>query len=198
MIRFAILLLFISPYGFGQNSDTIQVFFLYGSRPRHSHWHQESHYFGGFHGGHVSIGIDSSVIGFHHVKGLHLIGHRKPTGGVFECKRIQDFLKDTVNSKYTTFKIPLTKVQHHQLLQIFNDYRAQTPYDYAFFGMRCAAAAYDVLSQIGIFKVKSKCGNIASNFYPKLFRKKMFALALENHYKINQHIGRKSRKWEND
>jgi len=198
VIRLMILLFFISHCAFGQQTDTIRVFFLYGSRPLRGNWHQEPHYFGGFHGGHVSIGIDSVVIGFHHLKGLHLVSCRKHTGGVFQRKKISDFLKDTIAFKYVTFDIPITAAQHDQLLQILKDDMAHTPYDYAFFGMRCAAACYDVLSQIGIFKIKSRIGNISSNFYPKLLRKKMFALAREKHLKITGHPGRKSRNWEND
>ncbi len=197
-IRLAIILLSIVPDIFGQKMDTIQVLFLYGSRPVHGYWHKESHYFGGFHGGHVSVVMDSFVIGFRHVKGLHVIPKRKHDGGSYINEKLKDFVKDTIASKYTSFKVPITHEQYQNLNNIFQAYIDKTPYDYAFLGMRCASATYEVLSYIGLFKIKSRCGNIISNFYPKLFRKKMFALAKEKNWKISRQPGRKTRKWEMD
>jgi hypothetical protein len=197
-ISLTIILLSIVPYVFGQKVDTIQVLFLYGSRPVHRYWQKEAHYFGGLHGGHVSIVMDSSVIGFRHVKGLHIIPNRKLDGGDYLSVQLKDFVKDTIAFKYISFKVPITHEQYHNLINILQAYIDKTPYDYAFLGMRCAAATYDVLSQIGLFKIKSRCGNITSNFYPKLFRKKMFILAKEKHWKINKQSGRKTRKWEMD
>jgi hypothetical protein len=199
MKTIGLIILFISSFNFafGQNIDTIQVFFLYGSKPAHGYRHTEAHLFGGIHGGHVSIGVDSIVIGFNHV-GIHLIPHKKHLAGMYKYEKLKNFVKDTVASKYTTFKIPLTNEQYDKLKYILGAYITQSPYDYAFFGMRCAAATYDVLSQIGLFPVKSRSGNVLSNFYPKLLRKKMFLLAHENLFKIISQPGKKSRKWEND
>jgi hypothetical protein len=197
-LKLSILLFFLFNLSYGQNPHTIKVFFLYGSKPSHGYRHTESHYFGGLHGGHVSIGIDSFNIGFHHVKGLHLFSLKKHLSGIYQCKRLSDFTNDTSTNKYATFEVPLTDEQYNKLNLIFSNYMAKTPYDYAFFGMRCAAAAYDVLSQIGLFKEKSRIRTISSNFYPKRLRKKMFKLAQEKQLKINTHPGRNTRVWESD
>jgi hypothetical protein len=108
------------------------------------------------------------------------------------------FVNDTASYKYTTFEIPITNEQYNKLNLIINNYLVKTPYDYAFFGMRCTAAAYDVLSQIGIFKTKTRIRNICSNFYPRLLRRKMFRLAHQKQFKIESHPGRKTRVWEID
>ena len=184
---------------FGQNQHVINVFFKYGSKPAHHFKKTEEKYFGGIHGGHVSIGIDTAVIGFSFYYGYHIFAHKKKLNGVYNFEGISRFRKDSVGYKYTTFQIPLTDTQYYKLNTIIDNYVfLKTPYDYALFGMRCAAAGYDILSQIGIFRIKSRCCNIISNFYPKLLRKKMFRLAKKNNYKIIKQSGRKSRKWEKD
>ena len=197
-ILFSILFL-IFTYSFGQDNQSIKVYFLYGSKPAHHFKNIEKKYFGGIHAGHVSIGIDTAVVGFTRHNGFHIISHKKKLKGRFESKGISRFLLDTIGFKYITFQIPLNDSQYIKIKTIFNNYLfSKTPYDYAFLGMRCASASYDILSQIGIFKTKSKWCNIFSNFYPKLLRKKMLKLAKISNYKITKQPGRPSRTWEND
>ena len=64
--------------------------------------------------------------------------------------------------------------------------------------MRCAAAAYDVLAQVGVVKKRSKFGNVFANFYPKLMRKRMLRDATEKGLKVVRRQGRASRKWKKD
>ena len=64
--------------------------------------------------------------------------------------------------------------------------------------MRCAAASYDVLSEIGLFKKIRNENNVMQHFYPKLVRKKIYRWARESDYRIVSHEGRSSRKWESD
>jgi hypothetical protein len=64
--------------------------------------------------------------------------------------------------------------------------------------MRCAAASYDVLSQIGLFKPKSKNWMVNRIFYPRRLRKRMLKMAAEKGYKSHKQPGRKTRKWEKD
>ena len=56
------------------------------------------------------------------------------------------------DDKWKTVIVPVTQEQYNELQRIFDSVAAKTPYDYAIFGMRCAAASYDVLSKIGLFK----------------------------------------------
>ena len=98
--------------------------------------------------------------------------------------------------KFAVFFIPVTPEQYDKAKEILENYAAQTPYDYAFFGMRCASAANDVLGQLNILKKRSRFGYVATSFYPKKLRKKLFKLAAKHNYKVLKQAGRVTRKWE--
>lgn len=194
-------ILFILSFNFSINTysqDSIKVYFLYGSKPAAGFSSSEKHLFGGLHGGHVSIGIDSIVYGFHHLPGLHIFPYHHHLDGVIQCQSLELFQKDTISNQYVTFTIPVTDLQFNRIKEIYKTYVLNTPYDYAFFGMRCTASAYDVLCKIGLFPVKSRFAIIRSNFYPKMLRKKMYTLCACKHYPISFKKGRSSRKWEKD
>ena len=181
------------------STETITVYFLYGSRPSAGAAGSiEKHLFGGIHGGHVSIGIDNTVIGFHHLQGMHLFPHRKNYDGAYECIPLAAFLKDTISKQYATIEVPLSLGQYQALKVVIKSYLNQTPYDYAFFGMRCTAATYEILSSIHLLKHKSRFGIIISNFYPRKLRKRMFKIAADKNYPICFKAGRVSRVWEKD
>jgi hypothetical protein len=176
--------------------DTIRVNFLYGSVPAKGYKETEAKRFGGLKGGHVNIEANGKVLDFRPFENCPVFpNNKKPTGG-FE---LNSHIKwDTTSDKFITILVPVTPVQMHKLDSLFNLYSQHTPYDYAVFGMRCAAASYDVLSEIGLFKELSNKENIAQHFYPKLLRKKVFKWAKKNNYSIIEHEGRMSRKWETD
>lgn len=181
-----------------QESHMIRVFFRYGSIPVQGYEDSEYAEMGGMYGGHVSIGLDSLEIGFDHTKGVHLFNHERVRHSIFYSEPIRQFESEIKDKKYVTFFVPITDEQYDQLKGILQEYMKQTPYDYAFFGMRCASATYDVLSQIGLFPPLSRNKNIYSNFYPKLFRRKMFKLAKEKQYTIIRQRGRLTRIWDED
>lgn len=203
-IRIGILLGIFFHFGFctlnmkAQQYHELKVFFLYGSKPAAGYKKTEPNLFGGLHGGHVSISIDSLHVSFHHVKGYHIISKKKHFMGTYERMRLHDFLKDTATNKYMVIQIPLDSAGYQNLTNLIGQYLTHTPYDYAFIGMRCAAATYDMLSHAGLFKIQSKTGMVCHNFYPKCLRKKVRQLALKNHYTIRLQPGRISRKWEKD
>jgi hypothetical protein len=85
-----------------------------------------------------------------------------------------------------------------ELEDLFETYSKKSPYDYAVFGMRCAAASYDLLSEIGLFRKISMKNNILTNFYPKLLRKRILKWAKKNNYPVQHHEGRSTRVWEKD
>lgn len=182
----------------GQQEHLLKVLFRYGSRPARGYEKIEHFDFGGIHGGHVCLGIDSVVIGFDSPDGYHIFPRKKNLKGVFLREDEHDYMKDTITKKYAVVEIPISDSQYGHLYRILTDYMNNAPYDYAFFGMRCASATYDVLSQIGIMEQKSYLGNVFSNFYPKLLRRKLFHLARKNNYNIIRLKGRKTRIWEED
>lgn len=193
-----LILVFMNSLATGQADHILKVLFRYGSRPAHGYEKVEHTDVGGIHGGHVCLGIDSVVIGFDSPPGIHIFPTKKNSKGVYIHEEEQDFMKDTLTKKYAIIEIPITHEQYQHLNAILTSYLNTSPYDYAFFGMRCASATYDVLSQIGIMEQKSYLGNVFSNFYPRLLRSKVLRLAKENNYKVIRLKGRKSREWEKD
>lgn len=176
-------------------TDTIYLHFLYGSRPAKGHKDTEKKVFGGIKGGHVNIGVDDKVLDFLPGKNPLLPHNRKPTG---HFKVNQRLYWDSTGSKWAIVHIPVTAEQKAKLLTLFNEYSAQTPYDYSIFGMRCAAASYHVLSMAGIVKPLRNNQNVFRHFYPKLLRKKIYRWARKQQYPIYFYEGKESRKWESD
>ena len=181
-----------------QESHMIRVFFRYGSIPVEGFENHEYNEVGGLYGGHVSLGIDSTEIGFGDLHRIHLFSNDKNRNSAFYRMPFQEFENEGRGKKYVTFLVPITDEQYIKLKSILQDYIDRTPYDYAFFGMRCTSATYEILSQIGLFPVLTRNRNIISNFYPKLLRRKMFKLASKNHFTIISQGGRLSRIWEDD
>lgn len=199
MKKLVVLFLLLPCFAAGQDSLlTIKVHFLYGSKPAKGHRKTETRWFGGMHGGHVTLQMGDSVIGFNPFFKYHIFPHKKKKSSAWVLQTHDEFVRDTFKHKYTSVEIPVTEAQYLQLKMTANGYLEKTPYDYAFLGMRCAAATYDLLGQIGVVKEYSKFRNVFSNFYPKLLRKKIFNLTLENNYKITFHNGTHTRKWEKD
>ncbi len=202
-MRFLIttLLLSFSSFLIGQTDSThfIKVHFLYGSKPLKKYKGKtEMKYFGGMHGGHVTIEVDSIDYGFSPSGRVHMLSHRINYHSQFDGKHTQNQEPYPKGYKVVTFIIPVSEMQYDQIHKIQMDYCTKAPYDYAFFGMRCAASAEDILGQIGIVKNKKRLGNIYTTFYPKKLRKRMFKLAAKNNYTIIKQDGRPTRKWETD
>lgn len=199
------LLLFIafvfSLVGYSQSDSihAIKVHFLYGSKPLKKYKGKtEMEYFGGIHGGHVTIEIDSIDYGFSPSGRVHMIARRKKHSQ-FTGKFTHNLPPYPKGYKLVSFEIPITAFQYDKLQAIQANYLANPPYDYAFFGMRCSAATEEILGQIGVLEKKKRRKQIIRhNFYPKKLRKRMFQLAKENNYRIIAQDGRPTRKWEKD
>jgi len=202
MRSFCIVLIFLFPASFAHaQADTgyfIKVHFLYGSKPLKKYKNTEAKYFGGIHGGHVSIEVDSTDYGFVPEGKFHIFNHRRSCHSAFITRPTHNHDPYTDKDKVTTFIIPVTAEQHYELLLLVSDYCSKVPYDYAFFGMRCAAASQDVLGKIGVVKPRGRLSGIYSTFYPKKLRRRMFRLAKEKHYKVISREGRTTRRWESD
>src|SRR5687768_8503743 len=127
---------------------TIKINFLYGSRPAKGYRQQESKLFGGIKGGHVNIEAGGRVLDFTPGNNPLFPHNKKPSGG-FSINQSVNWDGD---DKWKTIVVPVSEDQYMELQKLFDSVAAKTPYDYAIFGMRCAAASYDVLSKIGLFK----------------------------------------------
>ena len=177
------------------SQDTLKLNFLYGSKPAKGFKSSESKVFGGLKGGHVNIEMNGKVLDFMPGKNPVFPKNSNPSGG-FQLN--QAIYWDTLASKWITIMIPVSNYQMEQVEAIFDNYSQKTPYDYAIFGMRCAAASYDILSEIGLVKKIDNNKNVLKNFYPKLFRKRMLKWAKANGFTILYREGKTSRKWEKD
>jgi hypothetical protein len=179
-----------------ERKDTIKLHFLYGSVPAPGYKNVERKLFGGIKGGHVNIEANGKVMDFMPGNPCAIVpDNTNPTGGY----RLSNSLYwDTATTKWTTVRIPVSSEQLNELEKLFSSYSQKTPYDYAVFGMRCAAASYDLLSEIGLFRKMSLKNNIITNFYPKLLRKRILKWAKKNNYPVEHHQGRSTRKWESD
>jgi hypothetical protein len=198
-MRVCITIFCLSICSFCAAGDTttnyVKINFLYGSKPAKGFKQAESKCFGGLKGGHVNIEAGGRVLDFLCGKNPILPQNKKPTGG-FRLNTTA--YKNEEKDKWATVIVPVTEEQFNQLQKVFDSVSVKTPYDYAIFGMRCAAASYDVLSEIGLFKKMSNDKNVLTHFYPKLLRKKVLKWAEENNYTILNHEGRSTRKWESD
>lgn len=51
--------------------------------------------------------------------------------------------------------IPVSENQQNSLEKVISTYTRKSPYDYAFGGMRCASATYEILARAGILRSRS-------------------------------------------
>jgi hypothetical protein len=121
----------------------IKIHFLHGSKPKKEFKNTEHKVFGGIHGGHVTIELDNEEYGFNPTK--------KPVH-IFSNKMIQSsYVKTPVRNreegieKTTSFVILISLNQYFLLRECLENYLDNAPYDYAFFGMRCAASTREIL-----------------------------------------------------
>lgn len=200
IFRFLVIVILLPTISLSQTdtSQLIRVHFLYGSKPKWKHRSTEVHYFGGLHGGHVSIEVDSVDYGFEAtIRPVHIFPHKKRKSH-FATLPLQGRKRYGDQNKTVTFVIPVSYETYRHLRTINRCYADSTPYDYAFFGMRCASATYEILAKVGLVKQKRRFFNIVSNFYPKRLRKKLFRLAQKNNYTAISTSGKTTRRWERD
>lgn len=197
----ALIILFFSvfvweAYSQADSSAVIKVRFLYGSRPKRKFKDTEFKSFGGLHGGHVSIQVGDMDYGFGPtMMPVHMFPKRRRQS-VFEARELQGGERYSTGNKTVTFVIPVSSKQLAALDSIHKAYCQTPPYDYAFFGMRCAAATQDILALTGIVKRKSRMATILTTFYPKRLRKRLFTLAKNKSYEVRRTEGKGTRKWE--
>ena len=190
----------LSLYGSAQTDTArlIKVHFLYGSKPGEGHKGTEARYFGGLHGGHVSIEVDSIDYGFVPAGRLHIFPHRNYRHSAYVSSATYGMPVYPADMKVVTIVIQVRQQQYDQLKKTLTAYDSCAPYDYAFFGMRCAASTEDVLGQIGLIRSKSRLWSVCSTFYPKKLRRRLLKMAAEKQWQVIFQEGRPSRKWEKD
>ncbi len=195
-----LLFLFFAGEAYSQDdtSGVIKVNFLYGSKPKRKFRNTEVKYFGGLHGGHVSVQVGDTDYGFGPTfMPVHIFPKRRRQS-VFEARELQGQTRYGSGNKTVTFIIPVSQRQLERLDSMHKAYCKAPPYDYAFFGMRCASATQDILSSAGLVKRKSRLVTILTTFYPKRLRKRMLKLTKARGYQVIFTEGKATRKWERD
>lgn len=175
-------------------SDSVYVLFVYGSKPKVN---TESNWLGGIHGGHVSVSYDKAFISFVPHDGVRIFP-RRSVNSAFVLETDGDFIFDTSRSRYLLLAFEIDSIQRQTLDSICRSKLDTAGYEYAFFGMRCASAAYDLLSVAGVLPKMKRSKMVFKFFYPKLLRKKLLKKAKKENARIFYRPGRKSRKWEKD
>lgn len=180
--------------------DSIRVHFKYGSKPGKGFKKVEKHWFGGIHGGHVSIETEEGVFGFGPKGKFHVIARRgeDKRHSYFQYETMPEFQRDSAGLQYLSVILPVTRAQMDSLNAIHKCHREKPPYDYAFLGMRCAASTYDVLADVGITKKRSQKGTWRKYFYPRKMRNMMVKRADQEGWRMVRHSGSHRRKWERD
>jgi len=183
--------------------DTIKVHFIYGSKPKKEFKHSERKWFGGIHGGHVGIEIaHNRVLHFHKMGETRIFSKDENLVGRYLLSDTNSFWRvfsDTISKlKRTSIFIPIDSIQKIKLDSLGRVYLTESPYDYAFFGMRCAAAGYDILAHIDVMDSLSRKKTIRKIFYPKKLRKRLLKKAKKEHWPIVKTKGTRKRKWERD
>lgn len=199
MLRFIFFFFFFSHFLFASDSLFVKVHFVYGSKPKSAFKKIETKQFGGIHGGHVYLELENKIISYGTNNGKwHIFPHKSKSAGRYRIDKDLKWHGDTGKLKITTIIIPITEEQLLKFKETEKKYFEQTPYDYAFLGMRCAAGAYDVLSKAEVCKHKSRFGIISKNFYPKRLRVKLLKRAEKENWQVFRQEGRNTRKWERD
>ena len=185
------------------HSAYLRVHFLYGSRPSSKYKFIEPAWFGGKMGGHVGIGIDSDkILNFVHRGTFHLITNKQNKHSCYMISTPSKFNSilggDSKKVKTLTILIPIKKEQFQKLDSLSKEYLKESPYDYAFLGMRCGAASYDILAQLGIVPIYSHNRTSLKIFYPKILRKQLLIKAEKNGWQMIRQEGSNRRVWEKD
>ena len=201
-----ILTLFICLYLLpceAQDSGYLKVHFLYGSKPSRKFNNVEPKWFGGMLGGHVGIqGRGDSIASFTPRGRFHLFAHRHNRHSLYTEHRVDRFYRimegnlDSV--KKAIVYIPVSEQQMDRFDSITRQYFRETPYDYALFGMRCAASAYEILAKLDILPAHSYRCTYWKIFYPAKLRKRVLRKAREHGWKVVREPGSSRRKWERD
>jgi hypothetical protein len=187
-----------------QDSDFIKVHFLYGSKPLSSFRKTEPRWFGGVLGGHVGIESNSNqILNFIPQGKFHIVPDKRYKNSRYIVDSTSKFYsrlggQHPDSTKQAIIIIPVTKEQKQRFDSIAAVYLTTTPYDYALAGMRCGAATYEILAQLGIMKPLPLSQTAIKILYPKKLRRQLLSKAKQNGWTVLRQNGTCRRKWESD
>jgi hypothetical protein len=150
--------------------DTAIIHFIHGSIAREGCIYPRKR-LGGLLGGHVEIELNGQVYGFR-LKTLpvHIFVNNDDFNSKFEVNTTEAWLKRTEYEKITSIYFPINEAQKSKLNTIMSTYLIKSPYDYAFFGKRCASSTAEILSQSGIISPLSNIEIMTAFISPRPLR----------------------------
>lgn len=187
------------------NSDSVEIriHFLHGSKPKREFRKAEDRWFGGMLGGHAGVEYEpNKILNFLPRARFHIFSKRSIINSRFAIHDTVSFYGilggDPATNKKTIITLKISAKQKAKLDSVAKAYLERSPYDYAFFGMRCGAATYDVLAQSGIVYKYKFSRTWKKFFYPRKVRWPLEHYARLKGFKIIKREGSKKRKWERD
>lgn len=154
---------------------------------------------GAMFGGHVVMQVGDYMYSFAFNRWeFHLVPGKKKSIGAFDKEPATAWLWAHKDCKVTYIDIPVTPEQYHYLENTYASYLEKCPYDYAFFGMRCAASCYKLLADAGVIHKAGYSKSIRRAFYPRPLRRKLVRWSHKHPYKVNIQQGSNTRRWEKD
>lgn len=188
----------------GEDSTYVKAHFIYGSMPGKGYRNVEKKWFGGLNGGHVGLEVGKdSILNFGRKGKLHWIGKSRNHHSRFSITSVKRFWElfriPAADVQKLTIIIPISASQKRILDSLTRSYLANTPYDYAFMGMRCASASSEILARIGVLeKYLQGKGSRMEVFYPKILRTELIIRAKKYNWQMSYEKGTIRRKWERD
>jgi hypothetical protein len=176
--------------------DTVIIHFIHGSIPMKDCIYPRER-LGGLLGGHVEIEINKHVYGFRLNKlPVHIFVDNAHFNSRFEINTHDAWIKRTEYEKMTSIYLPINNEQKDKIQGILDAYLAKSPYDYAFFGTRCASSTADILSKSGIIAPLSNAENMIAFLSPHPLRHTLLNLAEKKNFLIINKKGVDCRFWE--
>lgn len=199
MRQLLVLFMLLLPLAGYCQRDSVRVLILHGSRPKKQFKKEEYKMLGGMYGGHVVLQIDSLAYGYNFYSGhVHPFARKRKNkmAGIMEKEDAAETLQNWRNARVTIITVPVTSEQKFRIFQIADSLHRAPAFDYAFFGMRCAATAYYLLGETGAVKKTRHFGSIVKAFHPKQLRRKLVRIAKRKNLKVQTQPGSSRRKWE--
>ena len=176
--------------------DTAIIHFIHGSIPMKDCIHPRPR-LGGLLGGHVEIEVSERVYGFRLQQlPVHIFVNSSDFNSKYEVYAKDKWLKRTQYEKMTSIYLSISTVQKEQLQAILDVYLLKVPYDYAFFGKRCATSTAEVLAQVGIISPLSDFENMVAFLSPRPLRNTLLNLADKKGVLVVKKQGVDCRYWE--
>jgi hypothetical protein len=177
-------------------NDTAIIHFIHGSIAKEGCIYPRKR-LGGLLGGHVEIELNGQVYGFRLNKlPVHIFVDNAEFNSKYEVNTTEKWLKRTEYEKITSVYLPINEEQNRKLNAILNAYLLKSPYDYAFFGKRCASSTAEILSQSGIFQPLSNTEIMVAFLSPRPLRHTLLNLAENKHLLVKNKAGVDCRIWE--